>query len=134
MKEEKKEQEVLSLVSNIVACYVSNHKLPPEDLHGFIKQVYRSLTSIENDGLHLLNGRPDPFVPIDQSIHPDYIVCLEDGRRLKMLKRHLRTNFNLTPYQYRERWGLAPDYPMVAPNYTKKRSNIAKDRGLGKSK
>jgi predicted transcriptional regulator len=75
--------------------------------------------------------RPQPAVPVKKSIHPDYLVCLEDGKKLKMLKRHLKTSYNLTPEQYRERWGLPPDYPMVAPNYAKQRSKLAKDIGLG---
>jgi predicted transcriptional regulator len=75
--------------------------------------------------------RPDPAVPIKKSIHPDYIICLEDGKKLKMLKRHLKTAYNMTPEQYRERWSLAPDYPMVAPNYARQRSRLAKEIGLG---
>jgi predicted transcriptional regulator len=78
-----------------------------------------------------MSARPQPVVPIKKSVTPDHIVCLEDGKKLKMLKRHLKTAYNLTPEQYRERWGLPPDYPMVAPNYAKQRSQLARDLGLG---
>lgn len=122
--------ESKGLVSEIVAAYVSNHTMEPSELPEFIKLVHKSLHNIGVRKSSL--GAPGiPAVPIDESINPDYIVCLEDGRRLKMLKRHLKTAYEMTPDQYRERWSLPPEYPMVAPNYAKKRTEIAKGTGLG---
>lgn len=122
--------ESKALVSEIVAAYVSNHTMELSELPEFIKLVHKSLHNIGVRKSSL--GAPGiPAVPIDESINPDYIVCLEDGRRLKMLKRHLKTAYEMTPDQYRERWSLPPEYPMVAPNYAKKRTEIAKGTGLG---
>lgn len=131
MIEQNETLDIMELVTEVVAAYVSNNEMEASELPAFIQQVYRSLCTVGSGRSHLLGDRPDPVVSIEDSIQPDYIVCLEDGRRLKMLKRHLRTAYNMTPDQYRERWGLAPDYPMVAPNYAKRRSNLAKDIGLG---
>jgi len=122
---------VVELVVDVVASYVSNNEIDVQELPALIQQVHRSLCNLGSARSYLLQDRSEPVVPIEDSIHPDYIVCLEDGRRLKMLKRHLRTAYNMTPDQYRERWGLSADYPMVAPNYAKRRSNLAKDIGLG---
>lgn len=122
---------VVELVVDVVASYVSNNEIDVQELPALIQQVHRSLCNLGSTRSCLLQDRSEPVVPIEDSVHPDYIVCLEDGRRLKMLKRHLRTAYNMTPDQYRERWGLSPDYPMVAPNYAKRRSNLAKDIGLG---
>ena len=122
---------VVELVVDVVASYVSNNEIDVQELPALIQQVHRSLCNLGSARSYLLQDRSEPVVPIEDSVHPDYIVCLEDGRRLKMLKRHLRTAYNMTPDQYRERWGLSPDYPMVAPNYAKRRSNLAKDIGLG---
>ena len=122
---------VVELVVDVVASYVSNNEVDAQELPALIQQVHRSLCNLGSARSYLLQDRSEPVVPIEDSVHPDYIVCLEDGRRLKMLKRHLRTAYNMTPDQYRERWGLSPDYPMVAPNYAKRRSNLAKDIGLG---
>lgn len=122
---------VVELVVDVVASYVSNNEIDVQELPALIQQVHRSLCNLGSARSYLLQDRSEPIVPIEDSVHPDYIVCLEDGRRLKMLKRHLRTAYNMTPDQYRERWGLSPDYPMVAPNYAKRRSNLAKDIGLG---
>jgi predicted transcriptional regulator len=122
---------VVELVVDVVASYVSNNEIDVQELPGLIQQVHRSLCNLGSTRSYLLQDRSEPVVPVEDSVHPDYIVCLEDGRRLKMLKRHLRTAYNMTPDQYRERWGLSPDYPMVAPNYAKRRSNLAKDIGLG---
>lgn len=122
---------VVELVVDVVASYVSNNEIDVQELPALIQQVHRSLCNLGSARSHLLQDRSEPVVPIEDSVHPDYIVCLEDGRRLKMLKRHLRTAYNMTPDQYRERWGLSPDYPMVAPNYATRRSNLAKDIGLG---
>ncbi|MBY0272504.1 MAG: MucR family transcriptional regulator [Alphaproteobacteria bacterium] len=122
---------VVELVVDVVASYVSNNEIDVQELPELIQQVHRSLCNLGSARSYLLQDRSEPIVPIEDSVHPDYIICLEDGRRLKMLKRHLRTAYNMTPDQYRERWGLSPDYPMVAPNYAKRRSNLAKDIGLG---
>ena len=122
---------VVELVVDVVASYVSNNEIDVQELPALIQQVHRSLCNLGSTRSYLLQDRSEPVVPIEDSVHPDYIVCLEDGRRLKMLKRHLRTAYNMTPDQYRERWGLSSDYPMVAPNYAKRRSNLAKDIGLG---
>ena len=123
--------ESKALVSEIVAAYVSNHTMELSELPEFIKLVHKSLHNIGVRKSSL--GAPGiPAVPIDESINPDYIVCLEDGKKLKMLKRHLMTHYNLTPEQYRARWNLPADYPMVAPNYAEKRRDLAKKIGLGR--
>jgi predicted transcriptional regulator len=131
MTERNETLDMMSLVAEVVASYVSHNTMQATELPAFIHQVHRSLCGIGSNCSPLLQDRKDPVVPIEDSIQPDYIVCLEDGRRLKMLKRHLKTAYNMTPDQYRERWGLSHDYPMVAPNYAKRRSTLAKDIGLG---
>ena len=131
-KDKTKDKDVLALVGEIVTAHVSNNTVPAADLPKLIKDVHSALTDVGSE--RRSTDRPEPPVRISQSVKPDYIVCLEDGRKLKMLKRHLRSAFNMTPEEYRERWGLPPDYPMVAPNYAKRRSSLAKDIGLGKSK
>ncbi|MBY0291837.1 MAG: MucR family transcriptional regulator [Alphaproteobacteria bacterium] len=131
MTERNQSLDIMALVAEVVAAYVSNNQMEVSELSGFIQQVHSSLRNVDSGRSYLLQDRPDPVVSIEESVQQDYIVCLEDGRRLKMLKRHLKTAYNMTPDQYRERWGLSPDYPMVAPNYAKRRSNLAKDIGLG---
>lgn len=131
MTERNESLDIMSLVAEVVAAYVSNNEMTPSELPAFVQQVHRSLCSTGAGRSFLLHDRAEPVVPIEESVQADYIVCLEDGRRLKMLKRHLKTAYNMTPDQYRERWGLASDYPMVAPNYAKRRSNLAKNIGLG---
>jgi predicted transcriptional regulator len=123
-------KELLTLTTEIVAAHVSKNTVAATDLPQLISQIYQSLASVGRSPAQAAE-RPDPAVPIKKSIHPDYIVCLEDGKKLKMLKRHLKTAYNMTPEQYRERWSLAPDYPMVAPNYARQRSRLAKEIGLG---
>ena len=123
-------KELLSLTTEIVAAHVSNNTVAANDLPQLISSVYQSLAGV-GKGSAPAAERPEPAVPVKKSVHPDYIVCLEDGKKLKMLKRHLKTAYNMTPEQYRERWGLAPDYPMVAPNYARQRSRLAKEIGLG---
>lgn len=123
--------ELLLITSKIVAAHVSNNTVAVEDLPGLIEQVYRTLTAV-GPGQDGSKNRPEPAVGIRKSVTPDYVICLEDGKKLKMLKRHLKTAYNMTPEEYRERWGLSPDYPMVAPNYAKQRSKLAKEIGLGK--
>ena len=122
--------DILSLTAQIVSAHVSHNSVPANAVPSLIQEVYRTLTSIER-GPAPVAERPEPAVPVKKSITPDYIICLEDGKKLKMLKRHLKTAFNLTPDQYRDRWGLPPDYPMVAPHYAKHRSSLAKKIGLG---
>jgi predicted transcriptional regulator len=131
MTERNDSLENMALVAEIVAAYVSNNHMEVSELPAFMQQVHQSLSNISSGRSFFLHGRSDPVVAIEDSVQPDYIVCLEDGRRLKMLKRHLKTAYGMTPDQYRERWGLSADYPMVAPNYAKRRSALAKDIGLG---
>lgn len=121
--------EMLELTTEIVAAHVGNNPVAVSDLPGLIQDVYKTLVSVGTEPS--APERPKPAVPIKKSVFPDYIVCLEDGKKLKMLKRHLKTSYNMTPEEYRERWGLPADYPMVAPNYAKHRSRLAKEIGLG---
>ena len=123
-------EELLSLTSDIVSAHVSNNTVAVTDLPGLIEQVYKTLSGVGGAGNAAVD-RPTPAVPIKKSITPDFIICLEDGKKLKMLKRHLKTAYDMTPDDYRERWGLPSDYPMVAPNYAKQRSKLAKAIGLG---
>ncbi|NGM23878.1 MucR family transcriptional regulator [Roseomonas stagni] len=122
--------DLLGLTAEIVSAHVSNNSVAVGDLPALIQDVYRTLAGI-GQPVAETQERPQPAVPVKKSITPEYLICLEDGKKLKMLKRHLKTSFNLTPDQYRERWGLPADYPMVAPNYTKHRSSLAKRIGLG---
>ena len=121
---------LLSLTTEIVAAHVSNNSVAVTDLPVLIEQVYKSLSNVGTEPV-AVEERPQPAVPIKKSVTPDYIVCLEDGKKLKMLKRHLKTAYNMTPEEYRDRWGLPADYPMVAPNYARQRSSLAKQIGLG---
>jgi len=122
--------DLLTLTTEIVAAHVSNNTVSLSDLPQLINQVYSSLANIGTAPAAPLS-RPQPAVSIKKSVQPEYLVCLEDGKKLKMLKRHLKTAYNMTPEAYRERWGLPPDYPMVAPNYAEQRSRLAKEIGLG---
>ncbi len=130
MDEQVSSAELLKLTADIVAAHVSNNKLSANELPQLIAQVHASLT--DTGGALGEQQRLSPAVPVKKSVTADYIVCLEDGKKLKMLKRHLKTAYDITPEQYRERWGLPANYPMVAPNYAKKRSQLAKKIGLGK--
>ena len=125
--------ELLALTSDIVAAHVSNNAVPGTELQGLIETVFGTLS-----GLGAEPAEPEvelkPAVPIKRSITDDFLICLEDGKKLKMLKRHLRAVYGLSPEEYRTKWGLSPDYPMVAPNYAKQRSNFAKQIGLGRKK
>jgi len=124
--------EILRMTAEVVSAYVSNNLLPATQIADTIKSVYGSLNALES-GLGEVKREPlKPAVPIRRSVTPDFIICLDDGKKLKMLKRHLRTTYNLTPDEYRAKWGLAPDYPMVAPNYAAQRSAFAKKIGLGR--
>jgi predicted transcriptional regulator len=129
MTDKSNNKDLLTLTTEIVSAHVSNNSIALADLPQLINQVFQTLSGIGR--IAPTAARPQPAVPIKKSIHPDYIVCLEDGKKLKMLKRHLMTAYKLTPEAYRERWGLAPDYPMVAPNYARQRSRLAKEIGLG---
>jgi predicted transcriptional regulator len=123
--------DLLRMTAEVAAAYVSNNMLPASDLTEVIKTIYASLLSLEkSEGVGTTTQKP--VVPIKKSVTPDYIVCLEDGKKLKMLKRHLRTAYRMTPEEYRAKWGLPPDYPMVAPNYAQQRSVFAKRIGLGR--
>ena len=123
-------QELLTLTTQIVSAHVGNNNVELTDLPPLIEQVYKTLATVGQEPAPQPE-RPQPAVPIKKSVTADYIVCLEDGKQLKMLKRHLKTAYNMSPEEYRERWGLPPDYPMVAPNYAQQRSQLAKDIGLG---
>ena len=124
--------DLLSLTAQIVAAYASNNPVGQAELPKLIADVYRSL-SLAGDAREAGNTQTDikPAVPVRRSIGPDYIICLEDGKKFKSLKRHLRTHYDLSPEQYREKWSLPPDYPMVSANYAKARSSLAKKIGLG---
>jgi predicted transcriptional regulator len=130
MSNSEQNSDLLALTTEIVSAHVSNNTVAVGDLPILINQVYHSLVNIGNVPA-TPSERPQPAVPLKKSVHADYIICLEDGKKLKMLKRHLKTAYNMTPEAYRERWGLAPDYPMVAPNYARQRSRLAKEIGLG---
>ena len=129
MSDRETSGELLELTTEIVAAHVSNNTLPVSELPALIQDVYKTLANVGNAPAS--SERPQPAVPVKKSVMPDYIVCLEDGKKLKMLKRHLKTAYNMTPEEYRDRWGLPRDYPMVAPNYAKHRSSLAKKIGLG---
>lgn len=129
MSDEFVTEDLLSYTTDIVAAHVGNNTVAAEELPKIIQQVYGALASVGQ-----VEAAPEPLqpaVPIKKSVTPDYLICLEDGRKLKMLKRHLKTAYDMTPEQYRERWGLPADYPMVAPNYASQRSDLAKKMGLG---
>lgn len=124
---------VLALATQIVVAYLQQNAVPQAHVPQVIETVVRALNGLRNGGGGNA-GQRDPAVPIKRSVTDDYIICLEDGRKLRMLKRHLRTAYNLSPEQYRRKWGLPADYPMVAPSYARTRSNYAKEAGLGKRK
>jgi predicted transcriptional regulator len=129
MPETVPDEDVLGLTAQIVSAHVSNNTVNPDSLPSLIQEVYKTLAAVGKEPV--APERPQPAVAVKKSVLPDYIICLEDGKKLKMLKRHLKTSYNMTPEQYRERWGLGTDYPMVAPNYASHRSSLAKKIGLG---
>ncbi len=129
MSERSNTNDLLSLTTEIVSAHVANNSVAVNDLPHLIQEVYRTLSSVGN--VPVVPERPQPAVPVKKSVTPDYIICLEDGKKLKMLKRHLKTAYNMSPEEYRDRWGLPADYPMVAPNYAQHRSTLAKKIGLG---
>jgi len=127
---EAAEDTLLTLTADIVAAHVSNNSVAVNDLPNLIQNVHGALSGISSAS-SAPEPKPEPKVSIRSSVKPDYIVCLEDGKKLKMLKRHLMTHYNMTPEQYRQKWGLSADYPMVAPNYAEQRRTLAKSIGLG---
>jgi len=131
--EEMANQHLLELTAQIVAAHVSNNPVSLPEVPSLIEQVHRTLAGLGRAAPTpaLVAERPEPAVSIKKSVTDEFLICLEDGKKLKMLKRHLRTAYDMTPEQYRERWNLPPDYPMVAPNYAKHRSSLAKQIGLG---
>ncbi len=129
MPEEPVNHNVLGLTAQIVSAHVSNNAVSPDALPPLILEIYKTLNEVGKEPP--VPERPQPAVPVKRSVFPDHIICLEDGKKLKMLKRHLKTAYNMTPEQYRERWELGPEYPMVAPNYARHRSSLAKKIGLG---
>jgi predicted transcriptional regulator len=124
----------IELTAGIVSAFVSNNSVAAGDIPALINQVHSALLRVSSGAKDASAEPLKPAVSVKKSITPDYIVCLEDGKKFKSLKRHLRTQYNVTPEQYREKWGLPPDYPMVAPNYAAARSKLAKDMGLGQQR
>ncbi|MBA3516636.1 MAG: MucR family transcriptional regulator [Chloroflexia bacterium] len=134
MAENVEQDQIIELTAEIVSAYVSNNNVDSRELPSLIKDVHLALNRTAGG---LSDPAPEPLKPaisVRKSITPDFIICLEDGKRFKSLKRHLRTHYDLTPDEYREKWGLASDYPMVAPNYAKARSSLAKEMGLGQKR
>ena len=123
MSEKQNFTDMLEMTTEIVSAHVGNNRVAIADLPGLIQDIYKTLLTVGTS--QALPEKPKPAVPVKKSVFPDYIICLEDGKKLKMLKRHLKTAYNLTPEDYRERWGLPSDYPMVAPNYARHRSRLA---------
>ncbi|MBS7698438.1 MULTISPECIES: MucR family transcriptional regulator [unclassified Chelatococcus] len=124
----------VELTADIVSAYVSNNTVGPSDVAAMIGEVHAALARVTSGPIEEPVEAPKPAISIKKSITPDYLICLEDGKKFKSLKRHLRTQYDITPEQYREKWGLPSDYPMVAPNYAKARSQLAKDMGLGQQR
>ena len=128
-----KSDDLLRFASDIVAAYVSNNPLPVSEIPSMIKSIHLTLGGLANGTGGDMPTTQKPAIPVKRSITPEYIICLEDGKKLKMLKRYLRSRYGLTPADYRSKWGLPPDYPMVAPNYAAQRSDFAKKIGLGRN-
>lgn len=126
--------DLVDMAAEIVSAYVSANQVPPQDLPALIRTVYSALTEVSGSTTVSAEPTQEPAVAVKKSVTPDYIICLEDGKKFKSLKRHLRTRYNMSPEEYRAKWGLPHDYPMVAPNYAKERSNLAKRMGLGQSR
>src|SRR5437588_1436980 len=126
--------DFIALTAEIVSAYVSNNSVAAAEIPNLINQVHSALLRVSGGQVKVEREALKPAVAIKKSITPDYLVCLEEGKKFKSLKRHLRTQYNMTPEAYREKWGLAPDYPMVAPNYAAARSQLAKQMGLGQQR
>ena len=129
-------EALISLTATVVASYVGNNQVRVDDIPAIISSVYASFANVGSakDAEPENKEAPKPAIAVKKSVHPDYIICLEDGKKLKMLKRHLMSSYNMTPDEYRAKWNLPSDYPMVAPNYAKARSALAMEIGLGKRK
>ena len=134
MGEDMSAPDYIELAADIVSAYVSNNSVSVGDLPALIGEVHNALLRVNTGVVEAPAEAPKPAVSVKKSITPDYIVCLEDGKKFKSLKRHLRTQYNMSPEEYREKWGLAADYPMVAPNYAQARSALAKQMGLGQQR
>lgn len=134
MSETSAASNYIELAADIVSAYVSNNSVPSTELPALINEIHSALIRVGGGAVEVPTEAPKPAVPLKKSVTPDYIVCLEDGKKFKSLKRHLRTQYNMTPEQYREKWGLLVDYPMVAPNYARARSELAKEMGLGQQR
>lgn len=134
MSDEIANPDLIQLTAKIVSAYVSNNELPASELQGLISETHGALIKASSNGVDVDKDLLKPKVPVKKSVTDDYIICLEDGKQFKSLKRHLKTHYNLSPDEYRERWNLPHDYPMVAPNYARERSNLAKRMGLGTRK
>ena len=130
--EETDRTEVVELTAEVVAAYVSNNTVVPSELPNIIRDVHEALNKASDKAAAPSKEDLKPAVPVKKSITPDYLICLEDGKKFKTLKRHLKTHYNLSPDEYRDKWGLPHDYPMVSPNYAAARSNLAKKMGLGR--
>ena len=126
--------DLIELAAEIVSAYVSNNSVPASELPGLINEVFVALTRVGTPIAEVASEPLKPAVSVKKSVNTDYIICLEDGKKFKSLKRHLRTQYNMSPEQYREKWGLPADYPMVAPNYAAARSRLAKEMGLGQQR
>ena len=123
--------EIIEMTADIVSAYVGNNSVSATELPNLIQSVHRALSTVSGGTVEVAPAPKEPAVPVKRSITPDYLVCLEDGRKFKSLKRHLRTKYDMSPDEYRAKWSLPKDYPMVAPNYAKARSDLAKQMGLG---
>lgn len=128
------QRDLVSMTAEIVAAFVAGNKVPTEEMPNLIRSVHSALQEVAGGQRHHEGAGLEPAVAVKKSITADYIICLEDGKKFKSLKRHLRTRYGMTPDQYRAKWGLPHDYPMVAPNYAKERSNLAKRMGLGQAR
>lgn len=127
-------ENIIELTAEIVSAYVAHNTVSANEIPALINQVHAALVRVSLGKAEISAEPPKPAVTIKKSVTPDYIVCLEDGKKFKSLKRHLRTQYNVTPEQYRDKWGLPPDYPMVAPNYAAARSQLARQMGLGQQR
>jgi predicted transcriptional regulator len=131
---DKSSSNYIELTADIVSAYVSNNAVAAGDISSLISQVHSALLRVSNGQTEVVSEALKPAIAVKKSITPDYLICLEDGKKFKSLKRHLRTQYNMTPEHYREKWGLAADYPMVAPKYAEARSQLAKQMGLGQQR
>lgn len=134
MSDSIENENYIELAADIVSAYVSNNSVSSADLPALISDIYSALQRVSKGEAEPVVEPLKPAVPVKKSVSPEFIICLEDGKKFKSLKRHLRTQYNMTPEQYREKWGLPTDYPMVAPNYAKARSHLAKQMGLGQQR